>query len=81
LKTTHEVITMTSGSLLDACLSFEGIYGMPSRDFDDRFIRGEFVGIHDAYRWAGYWSAYLEIKGEASVPIKGASKELLSAAH
>jgi len=81
MKDEHSVFEMTPASLYAMCAHFEESYGMASANFYQRFVKGEFVGIHDAYRWAGYWTAYLDVRGESGPsPVhKQSSEELLSA--
>lgn len=70
---------MTPLLLLELCQAFEIQYNMASSDFYRRYLSGKFVGIHNAYRWAGYWKAYLSMKQEPNLVDKGTSQELLTA--
>jgi hypothetical protein len=74
----HEI---TPSLLLDICTGFEDRYGMDSATFYTRYLNGEFVGIHDAYRWAGYWKAYQERREGTKLTLKGVSEELLAASQ
>lgn len=73
---TH-VIEMTPTVLLDYCRAFEDRYDLYSADFYRLYLKGEFVGNHDAVRWAGYWEAYLDaaqgpsplVKDHGDIPI------------
>jgi len=73
-------VEMTPEVLLEVCHSFEEEYKLSSHEFYARYLSGEFVGVHDAYRWAGYWKEFLEIRGDTPAVAqlrKGTSKELL----
>lgn len=75
----HVTKVQMSASNLHAVLEhFEANYGIGSREFYARYMQGEFLGIHDAIRWAGYWRAYLRVTGD-TLPPKTVSQELISA--
>ncbi len=59
LGDTLHVQDATPARLLEICERFEDVFSMSSEDFYARYVKGEFIGIHDSYRWAGYWTAYL----------------------
>lgn len=71
-------VPATPLSLRVACEYFEKQYGISSSTFYSRYMKGEFLDIHDAIRWAGYWRAYLRATDD-KLSQKGISGELLSA--
>jgi hypothetical protein len=73
-----QVVQMTPSVLLEFCRSFEQEYGLSSEEFYERHLKGEFVGIHDAYRWASYWEAYLE-RSQVLVPLQKGRSDSLTA--
>ena len=52
-------IDMNPSVLLSLCREFEEKYDIYSPDFHRLYLKGEYAGIHDAVRWAGYWEGYL----------------------
>jgi hypothetical protein len=76
---TTQVVQMTPSVLLEFCKAFEKEYGLSSEEFYERHLKGEFVGVHDAYRWAGYWEAYLE-RSQMLIPLQKTRSDFLTAA-
>lgn len=85
-----EISEYTAENMLSACRYFEAQYDVATPVFYERYLEGEFLGIHDAMRWAAYWSAYLELKEDETpteatmglVPLdKGISKDLYAILH
>jgi len=71
-------LTYEAADMLDICRTFEHAYKMTSEDFFARYLVGEFVGSHDAARWAGYWREFLELRQHRPWPsIERTDKELL----
>ncbi|MDP9234981.1 MAG: hypothetical protein M3P01_10605 [Actinomycetota bacterium] len=64
-----QVIEMTPSVLLNFCRAFEEQYQIVSVDFYRRYLKGEYVGSHDALRWAAFWEAYLE-SAQTATPFK-----------
>jgi hypothetical protein len=67
----------TAETLLSVCKKFEADYDLTSEEFYELHLAGEFVGIHDAYRWAGYWEAYLRAVDRVKPLDKGRSQDLV----
>jgi hypothetical protein len=73
-------LTYEAADMLEICRLFERQYAMRSEDFYARHQAGEFLGIHDAIRWAGYWREYLDLRdSETTIIGKSPDKDLLDA--
>lgn len=51
------------------CDGFADRYGTASAEFFERYKAGEFVGSHDAARWAGFYRVLLRLNGQASPDV------------